>query len=126
MTAEERIARRAAIEQTRSDLGAVAEHAWEPRDSCVFLTSIENRFAGRKGGVTMQVGKRQAAVHIVDNTHRLSTEEEIEAYHQDDHDRYWAGVDAENKANRRTVVYTEPPARPDGAEMPNSSATKEQ
>jgi len=128
LTSEERIARRAAIDEVRAEIGAKPDGAWEPPSDCVMLTSIENRFRGMKGGITMQVGKRQAAEHIVDGSHRLSTDEEIAAHHEDELDRRCAARDAENRAERRTVVYTTPKVsgEADGAEMPNSSATKEQ
>jgi hypothetical protein len=106
---EERAARLAAIEEVRQKLGAKPFGVYEPPADCVFLTTIENRFKGMKGGTVIQVGKRDAAVLIVDRSHRLSTSEEIEAYHRDDWDRQRAAANADNRANRRAVIFTKPP-----------------
>ena len=108
MTSQERIARIGAIEEKRAELGAKPAHAYEPPSDCVFLTTIENRFKGLRGGVTMQVGKRSAAVLIVDGSHRLSTDDEIEAYHQAEHDRRCAAQQEDDRRNRRAVIFTEP------------------
>ncbi len=111
MTSEERAHRRACIEETLKELGAPPAGAVElPRD-CVMLTSIERRFAGMAGGVTMEVGKRAAAVLIVDGTHRLATEDEIAAYHADQAERKAAANTAALAAEGRAVLHLQPSER---------------
>ncbi len=107
---EERAMRRAALEGTMERLGAKPYPAWEPPSDCVWLTSVEKRFRGIKGGMTMEVGKRAAAELIVDGTHALSTEAEIAAYHADELRRKQEAFDAKNFREGRVIVYVEPAA----------------
>ncbi len=92
-----------AVRDQREALGAVEDGRFEPPHSCVMLTSVENRFSGIKGGVTMQVGKRSAAELIVKGSHRLATPEEIENYEADQVAGKRAAMDLENQAARRSV-----------------------
>ena len=116
MTTEERKWRIAAIRGTMERIGATPDGAYEPPLSAIFLIAIENRFKGMKGGVVMEVGKRAAAVLIVDGSHREATEDEIEAYHRDQAERKAVARDAELRKQRRTVVFTKPPV----SELPAS------
>jgi hypothetical protein len=77
-----------------------------PQD--VFLTSIEDRFTGRAGGVVCEVDRASAARCVVDGSHRVATEEEIEAYRLDQDERKRAGQAAALLAQGRTVVQLPP------------------
>ena len=103
MTTEERQAYWAAIDEKLKELGAPPRGVPELPKDCVMLTSVEKRFAGLKGGVTMEVGKRAAAKAIVEGTHRLATEAEIEAYRYQQEDAREKIEAEENKRLRRAV-----------------------
>lgn len=127
---EERAHRRAAIAGVMERIGAKPYPTPELPSDCVFLTSIDNRFRGMKGGVVQQVGKRAAAEAIVDGTHCLSTDDEIEAYHANEAEKKHLARVAEMRAKGQAVIYVEPPATAqpsatDGPVMPVSHARKE-
>lgn len=68
----------------------------------VFITSIDNpNHVDHVAGRICTVPIRLAAQRLIDNTHRLSTEPEIEQWHQDGRDRK-AFYDSEDAKKQRT------------------------
>jgi hypothetical protein len=54
-----------------------------PAGEVVFITSIDKPLMpGHRVGVTFECARRNAAMRIVDQTHRLSTPEEVKAYRE--------------------------------------------
>lgn len=109
MTQQERAEYCAAIRDMERQLGAATYPRRERPEDCVILTTVEKRSRGIKGGVAMEVCKRSAARQIVDGTHRLATDEEIEAYHADQRKRRADAVDLENRKNFRAVFIVSAP-----------------
>lgn len=50
---------------------------------CLIVVSTESRFIGRRGGVSVEVSRAGAARLLVAGSHRVATDEETEAHHED-------------------------------------------
>lgn len=49
-------------------------------EGCCFLISVQNDSLNTVGGVVMQVPLENAAVHLVEGTHRFATEPEVKEW----------------------------------------------
>ncbi|MFN0166711.1 MAG: hypothetical protein ACKV22_09790 [Bryobacteraceae bacterium] len=75
-----------------------------PNVQAILIVSIESAARGMRGGRVCAVNREGAAIRIVDGTHRLATDDEIQAHIADEQSRSnQAQADALQRAGRTIV-----------------------
>jgi hypothetical protein len=93
----------------REHAQAIRETLAELPDQDIYVMSLKCRDKGITAGLVAQVTRRQAAEGIVDATHRLATEDEIEAHVADQQAKGDAirKADLESRFPLNLSVYTQ-------------------
>ena len=70
----------------------------------VFITSLSNQLKGVRGGVVKECSPRLAAIGIVEQTHRIATEDEIQRYRAQGEDNIQKLAQQEDDRRQRLAL----------------------